>query len=194
MTSAQETLKALQDFKLAVKRGHGKVASNVLARLEERLLNDEKTKRPRGRPTLYSEEVANEICRRLANGESLISICRSEHLPERCTVHEWVIDGKHREFTDKYARAREAQGEAYGDECVQVAKEEPDPNKAKVIVQALQWSAARLRRKNWGDGVDVTSAGEKIGGVIAVPVPIASTTDWEAAAREAYESSDKPAT
>ena len=34
-----------------------------------------------GRPSTYSQEIADEVCRRLAGGESLRAICRDEGIP-----------------------------------------------------------------------------------------------------------------
>jgi hypothetical protein len=60
-----------------------------------------------GRPSIYSDALAAEICERLASGESLRAICCEEHMPSRKVVHEWVADN-HNGFRDQYARARSA--------------------------------------------------------------------------------------
>lgn len=59
-----------------------------------------------GRPSLYSDNIADEICRKLADGESLIAICRAEHLPAESTVRGWALDDLNGFFA-KYARARD---------------------------------------------------------------------------------------
>jgi hypothetical protein len=45
---------------------------------------------PAGRPTDYTEALAEEICLRLAEGESLVSICREEGMPRRAAVFRWL--------------------------------------------------------------------------------------------------------
>lgn len=50
------------------------------------------TPKKNGRPTLYSEEMALEICRRIASGETLIEICRDEHMAHETTVRGWVLE------------------------------------------------------------------------------------------------------
>lgn len=62
-----------------------------------------------GRPSKYSPEITNEICLRLASGRSLLSICDDDDMPHRDSVFVWL--GKHKEFADNYARAREAWAE-----------------------------------------------------------------------------------
>ena len=44
----------------------------------------------RGRPTIRSQEVENEIWRRIAHGESLRHICLDPKMPCRDTVFRWL--------------------------------------------------------------------------------------------------------
>jgi len=61
-------------------------------------------KRPRGRPSLYSDELAERICDLLSVGHSLRKICERKGMPERRTVLRWLA--QHDEFRHQYARAR----------------------------------------------------------------------------------------
>lgn len=74
-----------------------------------------------GRPTDYTDELAIQICSRLANGESLASICRRDDMPARQTIYRWLFDGKHRQFSDSYAEARKIQAETLADELFDIA-------------------------------------------------------------------------
>ena len=40
----------------------------------------------KGRPRLYTYEIAEEICERLAEGETLRSVCRDKHMPDERRV------------------------------------------------------------------------------------------------------------
>lgn len=62
-----------------------------------------KTGRPAGSGSKYSEDVAQEICHRIAEGETLQQICRDINQPAR-TVYDWQDD--HPEFATNIARAR----------------------------------------------------------------------------------------
>ena len=75
----------------------------------------------KGRPTIYSEEVAAEICARIASGESVRSIGRDPKMPSFQTIMLWLIDGKHNAFLDQYAVARKIQAEALADEIFDIA-------------------------------------------------------------------------
>lgn len=43
-----------------------------------------------GRPSSYCTELADEICERLACGESLRTICADDGMPHRTTVIRWL--------------------------------------------------------------------------------------------------------
>jgi hypothetical protein len=69
------------------------------------------TKSPpkRGRSSGYSAEIAETICGRLINGESLRAICADPAMPARATVFRWLASDQ--EFRRSYAFARECQAE-----------------------------------------------------------------------------------
>lgn len=105
--------------------------------------------RPAGRPTAYTDEIAEVICARIGNGESLKRICSDDGMPSMQTVYNWIriIDG----FLEKYTRAREDQAEGYADEITEIADLSEDPAKAKVQIDARKWVAAKLKPKKFGD-------------------------------------------
>lgn len=107
-----------------------------------------------GRPSIYSEAIAEEICERLADGESLRNICRSDGMPKMTTVLEWV-DNDRESFRGRYARARDAQAETALAE-IQEIEENATPetaNLAKVQIAAKQWRASKLAPKRYGDRI-----------------------------------------
>src|SRR5277367_6285692 len=74
---------------------------------------------PQGRPSLYTKELAREVCSRIAAGESLRQICNKEEMPAPSTVCLWVLD--HEEFAEQYRRARGMQAELLADELFSIA-------------------------------------------------------------------------
>lgn len=117
-----------------------------------------------GRPSIYSEELANEICRRIANGQSLVTICNDEAMPSRETIYAWINEKP--EFSDKYARAKEDQADFKAEEIETIAdkalKGEYKADVARVAIDAKKWTASKLKPKKYGEKLDVTSAGEKV--------------------------------
>lgn len=110
------------------------------------------------RPSNYTQEMADLICDRLANGESLRSICRDDVSPGQTTVFRWLAAND--EFRKQYARARESQADAIADEILNIADEAVDPAKARVQIDARKWLAGKMRPKVYGDKVltEVTGA------------------------------------
>ena len=76
-------------------------------------------KRPRGRPSLYTLALAEEVCERLSNGETLEDICRSAHLPATRTVYLWTET--HESFAADFARARTRGFDAIAAEALRIA-------------------------------------------------------------------------
>jgi hypothetical protein len=118
-----------------------------------------------GRPSLYTTEIADEICERLAEGESLNAICRDDHMPTRQAVHEWIADNR-AGFGDKYARAKEVQLERFAEEIIDIADavagetESAAVQAAKLRVDSRKWVAARLMPKKYGDTVRHAHGGD----------------------------------
>lgn len=108
-----------------------------------------------GRPSIYTPAIGEEICARLADGESLVSICRDPDLPGLRTVMRWAAEDD--AFGTEYARAREAQAEVMDDKIITTADEITDPAVARVQIDAYKWRAAKLAPKRYGDKLDLTS-------------------------------------
>lgn len=124
----------------------------------------------RGRPSKYTDEIADEICSRLAHGESLNRICEAEGMPAESRVREWA-DINREGFTAKYARARASQAEHYAQEVIDIADGATDANLARVRVDARKWVAARLLPRVWGDKQQHEHSGEVEIGVKVIELP-----------------------
>lgn len=106
-----------------------------------------------GRPTAYSEEVAEEICDRLMEGQSLNTICADERLPCRVTVWRWMEEDR-RGFCNRYARARVIQATTLSDEAMDMLRACPDSvaaaAKCRELAKHIQWLAERFDRPTFG--------------------------------------------
>jgi len=81
--------------------------------------DDSRTKRARGRPSIYLHETASTICDRLMAGESLRQICKDPRLPGRRTVFTWLR--KKQDFRHQYSIARQIQTDDLTDEMLEIA-------------------------------------------------------------------------
>lgn len=109
------------------------------------------------RPSLFNESVAEEICIRLACGDSLAKICRDDEMPAYRTVMTWVRQNE--AFRQQYVRAREDQADADADAVSDIGERalngEIDAQAARVAIDARKWSAGKRKPKAYGDKVAV---------------------------------------
>jgi hypothetical protein len=134
------------------------------------------------RPSSFNEAIAGEICRRIADGESLRQICAGEDFPDRSTVFRWLADPANSAFRDQYALARENSADADDDDIRDIAKRveegKLDPQAARVAIDAKKWSAGKRKPKVYGDAQTVRHTGADGG-----PVQFANMTEAEIDAR-----------
>jgi len=113
-----------------------------------------------GRPTAYTKEIGNEICERLASGESLNAICRSEHIPHKVTVMRWLLSEQeiYDGFRNQYAQAREIQYQFMADDILDIAddgrndwmeREDPDNPGFNFNGEAVARSRLRVDTRKW---------------------------------------------
>lgn len=136
----------------------------------------EAKKRP-GRPSRYTEAIGDEICERLANGESLKGICSEGLLPSMRTVLRWLADDENEGFRRKYAHAREAQADALADEMLEIADDATNDwmlrnregheswelngehiQRSRLRLDARKWLASKLAPKKYGDKIGIGGA------------------------------------
>ncbi len=142
-------------------------------------------KRKKGRPSRYTPELAAKLCERLAEGETLRSICRDDAMPGKTTVLRWLSDKKNGDFRDQYAHARELQADSLFDEALEIADDasgdwstDKDGKKtldhehvqrSRLRVDTRKWAAGKLAPKRYGDKVQHTGDG---GGPIRTEVDL----------------------
>lgn len=102
-----------------------------------------------GRPSAFTPEIANEICERLSDGESLRKICEDDEMPARSTVRTWLVQNA--EFQAQYAHAREQQADVYAERIVDEAETATDASLGRLKMDALKWAASKLAPKRYGD-------------------------------------------
>lgn len=118
-----------------------------------------------GRPSKYTEEIASEICDRLAEGESLRRICMSDHMPVRSVVNDWTNgkSGVPDTFPARYAQARAKQAEYYFDQVLDLAddcaRNDLDVNATKLQVDSRKWVLGRLDSKKYGEKSQILLGG-----------------------------------
>lgn len=106
----------------------------------------------------FSQDLADLICRRLEEGESLRQICLDAGMPNRSTVFCWLDTIE--SFQQQYDKARERQGDTMADMALEAALSAADPQQGRLRWDALRWAAAHLAPKRWSDKSKVEVTGQ----------------------------------
>jgi hypothetical protein len=113
-----------------------------------------KTPKKIGRPSKFSEEIANHICAELPFADGgLAEVCRADGMPHEGTVYRWLADPERYAFREAYAHARELSGEVQATRGLRDALEAEDAALGRLRFDARKWTAAKLAPKKYGDKV-----------------------------------------
>jgi outer membrane lipoprotein-sorting protein len=112
-----------------------------------------------GRPTIYSEDLANKICDRIAFGRSLRSVCEDSDIPNKMTVLRWLRDKP--DFRAQYEISRKELIELEADRLLEIAdNSDEDPQRSRLMVDARKWLLSKLVPKKYGDRIELEQSGE----------------------------------
>lgn len=155
------------------------------------------------RPSEFTQEIADTICQRLAEGNSLRTICLDEDMPAKSTVLNWLLKSEHAAFMDQYTRARELQADVHVDEMPDIADDGSNDyttktnadgstyeqvnsehiQRSRLRIDTRKWIAERMRPKKYGAKVALT---DPDGGPLVVQV-------LKLSEQEAKANADSPA-
>lgn len=132
-----------------------------------------------GRPSKYTPELGEKICKLIAEGKSERQICMMAGMPDLSTIWRWK--DRHPEFCGESVRARAASAERFNDEILRLSDElqtelsqrigsnEPFPKGTveayKVLMQEAARQAAIRDDRNYGNRKQVALTGADGGAV-----------------------------
>lgn len=142
-----------------------------------------KSKVKMGRPSSYTQDIADEICAGLAIGQSIRTVLIPDHLPSVATFFRWLRERD--DLREQYTRAKQESADAMAEDILDIADDgtndymtiEKDGYEREVLNhEALQRSRlrvdtrkflmAKMKPKVYGDKLDVTTDGKEL------PAPI----------------------
>lgn len=142
------------------------------------------------RPTDYTPEIGATICERLASGETLNQILKTEGMPDRVTVWRWQQANE--TFRNLYAQSRIEQAHFWADDIVDISddgtrdyKESGDKgpvvdmdhiSRSRLRVDTRKFLMSKIVPKIYGDRI-----AQEITGADGGPIKTESRTDEEAA-------------
>ena len=113
---------------------------------------------------IYSEAVVEELCARMAGGESLPQICRDAHMPNRWTVYNWAQTKP--EFLARFNEARERLCDYWADEILDISDNSTNDfmlrehgvvldaehiQRSRLRVDSRKWLLSKLAHTKYGD-------------------------------------------
>lgn len=131
-----------------------------------------------GRPSIYTQELADKICEELAMGKSLRTVCGGEDMPSLQTIFNWFRTKEG--FVEQYARAKQESADAMADEILDIADDgtndwmtitmpggyEKDVenrevvNRSKLRVDTRKWLMSKMKPKVYGEKLDLLNNGK----------------------------------
>ena len=100
---------------------------------------------------VYSRALTDEICWRLASGQSLRQICKEAHMPSETAVRFWAIEDRDG-FASRYTQAREALMDRWADDLIEIADDVTlEPNDRRVRTDNRRWLMSKLAYRKYGD-------------------------------------------
>ncbi len=126
-----------------------------------------KEKKLTGRPPIYTEELAEFVCRMVATHTwGLQRICREvDGMPDQTTINEWRLNNP--SFSLRYTKAKQVQAELLAEECLDISDDARGDIKitkdgeevfntefaarSRIRIDTRKWLAAKLSPKIYGD-------------------------------------------
>jgi len=120
----------------------------------------------KGRPSKFTQALADRICARLAAGETLRAVCRDGDVPAEPTVRRWAIEKE--AFSAQYAKAREVGYACMADQLTEIADDKTgDPQRDRLRLDTRKWLLSKALPKIYGDKLQAEVSG-KDGGPLVV--------------------------
>lgn len=116
-----------------------------------------------GRPTSYTSEMAERICKAVARSKSGLrkTLEDDPELPALGCVQEWLV--KYPDFASGYAYAKDTQLRAMAEDIIDISGDQDlDPNERRLMVDTRKWLLSKLIPRTYGDKLDLTSGGEAL--------------------------------
>lgn len=127
---------------------------------------------------MFNQDTADAVCARLAEGESLRSICRDDDMPSVGAFLGWV--SKSRELAEQYTRARALCLDAMAEDIIDIADTPQIGQKSvskatgleitegdmvehrRLRIEARKWLMGKMAPKKYGDKLDLNHSGRVV--------------------------------
>lgn len=108
---------------------------------------------------MFTQEVADQVCQKLAEGQSLRKACSVEGMPAASTVLLWTrAQGG---FSEQYTRAREIGYQLLADQILEISDDKAgDVARDRLSVDSRKWMLSKMLPKVYGDKIETQHTGD----------------------------------
>lgn len=152
------------------------------AKPESSKVPPKKAPKKNGRPSKYTNKLADKICKMIAQGQSVRSICSKKDMISMQTFFRWLREND--KFREQYACACEERSYMHAEEIIEIADdatndymEQHDESdeltgyklngeniqRSRLRIDTRKWLMSKLNPKVYGDKLDMTTNGNAIG-------------------------------
>jgi hypothetical protein len=151
--------------------------------------HQQQEKEPTVTDCLYTPDLGAELCRRIAEGESLRAICREPGMPSEGTVRGWAREDRE-DFGAQYRHARDLQLEFWADEIIDLADQSQlDPRDRQIRIDTRKWLMSKLGPRRYGERLLVAGEPESPLRLLHEQASVASLSASQLDALEAFAQS-----
>ena len=120
----------------------------------------------------FDAKLAGEICDRLAEGESLVSICKDDHLPSMGTVLSWLQQKDRDDFRSVFGEALHCCAHSLAHKALETVDrlDGDDPQSAKARFDGFMNIAAKFAPTSYSERMMVEHSGNAGGPMVAVQI------------------------
>lgn len=109
--------------------------------------------------TTFTPELADAICKRVSEGETIAAISREPAMPCRATIHNWMCSNE--KFKSDLLSAIELRADHWAEETITIADNPSGDTAAdRLRIDTRKWLAQKLYRKRYGDHQEIEHKGE----------------------------------
>jgi hypothetical protein len=137
-----------------------------------------------GRPSSFTQEIADKICQELALGNSLRTVCLPDGMPSVASIFNWFRN--YPEFLEQYTRAKQESADAMAEDVLDIADDATNDymmrtgkdgnesyqlngehiQRSRLRVETRKWLMSKMKPKKYGEKLDLTNDGDKFEPVI----------------------------
>lgn len=134
---------------------------------------EQKAPKKNGRPSIYTQELADRICAELAGGKSMRTVCKQDDMPSMDCVFRWLREKP--EFNEQYVKAKAESADALVEEMMDIADNGENDwmvrhgkdgeeswvvngehvQRSRLRLDTRKWIASKLKPKKYGDKLDM---------------------------------------